>query len=223
MTEFNLAIGTELLIDHADSDAQSFSCATLIGFLYEQSLIVTLPKKKDHFVHVDRGDKLIVRFSRADTIYAFNCNIMEINQAPYPHLHLTYPENIQARLLRHGNRIDVDKHALQLTIKNSDFNGVVTITNISENGAKLISPNSLGQPEEKLTIELDLPQYPEKVELNCKICHAYSYLDEESNEQSYCHGIEFFDLGTMARSFINSFVQEHIETGRRNHLHIVRN
>ena len=214
MTEFNLAIGTELLIDHAESNTQSFSCATLIGFLYEQSLIVTLPKKKDHFVHVDRGDKLIVRFSRADTIYAFNCNIMEINQAPYPHFHLTYPENIQERLLRHGNRIDVDKHALQLTIKNSDYNGVVTITNISENGAKLISPNSLGQPEEKLTIELDLPQYPEKVELNCKICHTQNYIDEDSNKQTYCHGIEFFELNTMALSFINSFIHENVERGR---------
>jgi len=223
MTEFNLAIGSELLIDHIESDDQSFSCATLIGFLYGQSLIVTLPKKKDHIVQVDRGDKLTVRFNRADTIYAFNCNIMEINQTPYPHLHLTYPENIQARLLRRGNRIEVDKHALQLKIKNINLDSVVTITNISENGAKLISAKNLGKPEEKLTIELDLPQYPEKVELNCKICHTHSYLDKESNEKNYCHGIEFFDLNTMAHSFINSFVHEHIETGRSNHLQIVRN
>lgn len=217
MTEFNLPIGTELSVEHLDTDAQECSSVALIGFLHEQSLIVSLPKREDHIVQVDRGDKLIIRFSKEDTIYAFNSSIMEINQTPYPHVHLTYPENIQAKLLRRGNRVDVDKHALQLKIKNNNFNGAVTITNISEYGAKLISAYNLGQPEEKLTIELDLPQYPEKVELNCKICHAHSYLDDDSNEQTYCHGIEFFDLNTMARSFVNRFVHEHIERGRSSH------
>jgi c-di-GMP-binding flagellar brake protein YcgR len=223
MNEFNLAIGTELLIDHTDSDAQSFSCATLIGFLYEQSLIVTLPKKKDLIVQVEKGDKLAVRFNKADTIYAFNCKVMEISQTPYPHLHLTYPENIQAKLLRRGNRIDVDKHALYLRIKNNDFNSAVTITNISENGGKLTSGNNLGQPEEKLTIELDIPHYPEKVELNCKICHTHCYIDEESNKETYSHGIEFFDINEIARSFINSFMHEHIEREKSNPLRIVPN
>ena len=211
MTEFDLPIGTELFIEHPESDAQEYSCVTLIGFLHAQSLIVSLPKREEHIVQVDRGDELIVRFSQADSIYAFNCSIMEIIPTPYPHLHLTYPENIQAKLLRRGNRIDVAKHALQLKIRNRGFDGAVTIADISEHGAKLISDSNLGQLEEKLTIELDLPQYPEKVELNCKICHTQSYMDEDSNKQTYCHGIEFFGLNTMALSFINSFIHENIE------------
>ena len=211
MTEFDLPIGTELFIEHPESDAQDYSCVTLIGFLHAQSLIVSLPRREEHIVQVDRGDELIVRFSQADTIYAFNSSIMEIIQKPYPHIHLTYPENIQAKLLRRGNRIDVAKHALQLKIRNSGFDGAVTIADISEHGAKLISDSNLGQLEEKLTIELDLPQYPEKVELNCKICHTQSYMDEDSNKQTFCHGIEFFGLNTMALSFINSFIYENIE------------
>ena len=214
MTEFNLPIGTELFIEHLDSEGQEYSCVVLIGFLHAQSLIVTLPKRQDHVVQIDRGDELIVRFSKADSMYAFSTKIMEISQAPYPHIHLTYPENIQAKLLRRGSRIDVAKHALQLKIRNSDFDGAVTIADISEHGAKLISDNNLGQLEEKLTIELDLPQYPEKVELNCKICHTQSYIDEDSNKQTYCHGIEFFELNTMALSFINSFIHENIERGK---------
>jgi len=214
MTEFDLPIGTELFIEHPESDAQEYSCVTLIGFLYEQSLIMTLPKRQDHVVQIDRGDEIIVRFSKADTMYAFSSRVMEINQAPYPHIHLTYPENIQAKLLRRGNRIDVAKHALQLMIRNSDFKSSVTIADISEHGAKLISDSNLGQLEEKLTIELDLPQYPEKVELNCKICHTQSYIDENSNKQTYCHGIEFFGLNTMALSFINSFIHENIERAK---------
>lgn len=214
MTEFNLPIGTELFIEHLDSEGQEYSCVVLIGFLHAQSLIVTLPKRHDHVVQIDRGDELIVRFSKADSMYAFSTKIMEISQAPYPHIHLTYPENIQAKLLRRGNRIDVAKHALQLKIRNSDFDGAVTIADISEHGAKLISDNNLGELEEKLTIELDLPQYPEKVELNCKICHTQSYIDEDSNKQTYCHGIEFFELNTMALSFINSFIHENIERGK---------
>ena len=188
----------------------------LIGFLHAQSLIVTLPKRQDHIVQIDRGDELVVRFSKEDAMYAFNSRVMEINQAPYPHIHLTYPENIQAKLLRRGNRIDVAKHALKLKIRNSGFDGAVTIADISEHGAKLISDSNLGQLEEKLTIELDLPQYPEKVELNCKICHTQSYMDEDSNKQTYCHGIEFFGLNTMALSFINSFIYENIERAKSN-------
>jgi len=211
MIEFNLPIGSELFIKHLESDGQEYSCVTLIGFLHAQSLIVTMPKREDHVVQIDRGDELIVRFSKADTIYAFSSKIMEINRAPYPHVHLTYPENIQAKLLRRGNRIDVAKHALQLKIRNSDFDGAVTIADMSEHGAKLISDRNLGQLEEKLTIELDLPQYPEKVELNCKICHTESFMNEDSNKQTYCHGIEFFGLNTMALSFINSFIHENIE------------
>jgi len=214
VTEFNLPIGTELFIEHLESDGQEYSCVALIGFLHAQSLIVTLPKRQDHVVQIDRGDELIVRFSKADSMYAFSTKIMEINQVPYPHVHLTYPENIQAKLLRRGNRIDVAKHALQLKIRNNDFDCAVTIADISEHGAKLISDSNLGQLEEKLTIELDLPQYPEKVELNCKICHTQNYFDEDSNKQIYCHGIEFFELNTMALSFINSFIHENVERGR---------
>lgn len=213
MAEFNLPIGTELFVEHLNTDAQEYSCVTLIGFLHAQSLIVSLPKREDHIVQVDRGDELIIRFSKEDTIYAFNSSIMEIKQTPYPHVHLTYPENIQAKLLRRGNRVDVDKHALQLKIREKDFDTTVTIADISEYGAKLTSDSNLGQPEEKLTIELDLPQYPEKVELNCRICHTQCYIDEDSNKEAYCHGIEFFELNTMARSFINSFIHENIVRG----------
>ena len=210
MTEFNPPIGTELFIEHIGSNAQEYSRAALIGFLYEQSLIINSPRREDHIVQIDRGDELIVRFNKEDTIYAFNSSIMEINQTPYPHIHLTYPVNIQAKLLRRGNRIEVDKHTLKLKIKNDDSNGEVTITNISEYGAKLVSSNNLGQPGEKLILELDLPQYPEVVELRCKICHTDSYIDEDSNKQCYCYGIEFHELNTMARSFINTFIHEHL-------------
>ena len=218
MTEFNLPIGTELFINHSEDDGDNYSCATLIGFLYAQSLIVTLPKRKEHIVQVEKGDEFIIRFSKADTTYAFSSKVMEINQSPYPHIHLTYPDNIQAKLLRRGNRIDVSKNTLQLKIKNNDFDRAVMITNISEYGAKLTSSNKLGELEEKLTIELDLPQYPEVVELNCKICHTDNYIDQDSNKETYEHGIEFFEVNAMARSFINSFIHEHIERKKSNHL-----
>jgi c-di-GMP-binding flagellar brake protein YcgR len=223
MTEFNLPMGTELFINHSEDDEENYSCATLIGFLYAQSLIVTLPKRKDHLVQVEKGDELIIRFSKGDTIYAFSSKVMEINQSPYPHIHLTYPENIQAKLLRRGNRIEVSKNALQLKIKNNDFDGAVIITNISEFGAKLTSSSKLGELDEKLTIELDLPQYPEVVELNCKICHTDNCVDQDSNKETYEHGIEFFEINTMARSFINSFIHEHIEREKSSYLKSVPN
>lgn len=223
MNELNLPIGTALFIDHVENGPESFSCATLIGFLYAQSLIVTLPKRNEYVVQVEKGDRLIVRFSKTDTVYAFSSRVMEINQSPYSYIHLTYPKNIQAKLLRRGNRIDVSKAALQLKIKNNNFSGTVSITNISEYGAKLISSSKLGEVEEKLTIILDLPQYPEIVELNCKICYTKSYADENSNKQSYEHGIEFFEMNTMARSFINHFIHEHIERKKAPHLKIVPN
>jgi len=45
-----------------------------------------------------------------------------------------------------------------LAVYDNDFGGLVTIKNISEYGAILISGDNLGQPEEKLTVELNLPQ-----------------------------------------------------------------
>lgn len=128
----------------------------LIGYAKGRSFIVTTPTQDGSYLLVRDGLGYVVRMFAGKNIYAFSASVIRSANTPYPHLHLTYPDEVVTRAVRGAERVDV---RLIASVDNGSGRPVpATVENLSASGAGLHSRSQLGAvgAELKLGFKLEL-------------------------------------------------------------------
>jgi hypothetical protein len=77
----------------------------LVGYLMGQSVIVTPPYGRDD---IHPGQHATVRIFTDKQSYAFATTVRHLAQEPFPHVHLAYPETLQAMKERQHERMGIN-------------------------------------------------------------------------------------------------------------------
>ncbi len=207
----NLMVGASLKIEPVNGELCYL--VELIGYVIDKSLIVTLAYAEGDEPALKAGDLLAVRYLGSEKSYAFYSEVISVSEAPYPHLHLSYPKGVQGLAARRVPRVPVEGAAMHLNIVEGKKLHSVVMADISTCGARLISESRLGNCGERFVIELpDISSAGHnRLSLPCSIRHVQEqYPNAMGQPTLYHHGVEFEQLDESAQLFIARFIRDSV-------------
>jgi len=102
--ETTLRIGDPLQVRFDDSTPERFP-VRLIGAMDKRSLLISHPQIDGRMSYVKEGQVLKIKALRGKFAYSFDASVLKCQLAPFPYIHLTYPQQVRATTVRKAHRI----------------------------------------------------------------------------------------------------------------------
>ena len=150
------------------------------------------------------------------SVISFTSSAIRSQITPYPYLHLAYPKELAATVVRTSPRTPIE---VSVTIHNPDGQKHVSAiaTDISLSGARLISDRPLADVGKEIALAtvLSMEELNEPVRLPATIRNVHEIRSSDAEaETQYQYGIEFTDLGDRLRLVLIGFVFWHLNERR---------
>lgn len=102
--ETTLRMGDPLQLRFDDGTEDRYP-VRLIGAVDKRSLLVSHPTINGRMIYVKDGQSMTVKAMRGKFAYSFDVSVLKCQLAPYPYLHLTFPNQVQCTSVRKAHRI----------------------------------------------------------------------------------------------------------------------
>lgn len=221
--------GKELALDIGDNlqlqigaDEETRYYVKVVGYLAGKSLVVTTPMLDGQVMPISEGQTLVVRLMSGNEIVGFSVTVLCSAARPYHHLHLSFPQNVQAVTVRKALRVDLNMPALAHACMTNSFEldaaqeqQEVTIQDMSTSGALLIAKKPLVENGQGVLVSLDfdVADSVEKVTLQAIVRNIRTERGEKVGQRVFHHGVEL-RLSDRAQSvLVHAFVYQKIARG----------
>ncbi|MDH2919285.1 MAG: flagellar brake protein [Sideroxydans sp.] len=190
-----LQVGDALQLQ-ADAPNQSRTHAKLLGYLAQQSLIVSLPSTQ---TQVQVGEGFVLRGFVGNTSYEFYSRVLSVNAEPYAHLHFTFPQQISLKKMHRAMRVKVNCAA---TVSVQGLKSPVDLIELSELGGGFRCATACASSGDAVTLNFSLPlgEHLQAFQLQAVVRHV------ELDVHGQKYGVEFVELGRGARSALQELV-----------------
>jgi c-di-GMP-binding flagellar brake protein YcgR len=218
LADMNLKMGQPVQLQLARmSTARLYT--QLIGFLSPRAVLVTTPKipsSSGAFSIVD-GDQFVCRAFAGRSAFAFQTEVLKAAQLPFPHLHLRYPQSVEAVVVRRASRVPMERAVSLINGAAAEEAATqpASLLDLSLTGAGLAS--SMGIAALSDAVELLIPGVEEQQpELRLKAVVRKVRGAEHSAEQSADvkpqahYGLEFIDLTPEHTRSIQNLIQQQL-------------
>jgi len=186
----------------------------LIGYIKNQSILVMTPMVSGVPLILADGEQMEVRMVTGSNIYAFQTAIQRLCISPVHYMHLEYPAEVRAQILRKSPWARVN---LGATVTNAQGGSeIVRIVNLSPNGAQLHALPTMGEPggELRLIFQAVMDELGTTLNLDATIMHVnipQTGAEAESNMLEY--GISFRDVSAPDALWLKGLVYRYIAEG----------
>lgn len=208
--ELKQNIGDTLQLQFSPGNADDRYYVKLIGFLEDKSILVTTPRMDGSALKIPVEQRFIVRMISGNSAQGFTATALYSTTRPYPHLHLTYPTDLESITVRKAERVNCK---LIVTVNNeesensSDEGISATMQDISTAGSQLITLVPIGQKGQTITINskvkvADIEQYLTITGIIRRV------VEPENKGDKYEYGIEFVLLEDKDKLLLHGFVYE---------------
>ena len=194
----------------------------LIGYVRDQSLLVTAPPSGCWRAPVIEGDNVVMRVFSGRSAFGFVCQVEKIVRLPFEYLHLSFPRLIAGRVIRRSRRI---KAEIPVTIQGGSCDAG-EFSNISSTGAELCTASAPG--DSGATVELSFTVKVHGVESTVNLKAAIRSMREVAGDGKaatgdskaapgdgkalWRSGVEFLDVPVEAAAALKNLIyQELIE------------
>jgi c-di-GMP-binding flagellar brake protein YcgR len=206
-----LQIGDVLQLQWAPpSENTERYAATLVGFLPEQSLVITTPRKQGRSIIVRDGQSFTVRMLQGSNIFGFVSKVLNASSKPYPHLHLSYPSDVETAVVRNAPRVPTEILAEVSWPQNNtrvDEKRSVTITDISSTGARVTDQKILGKVGDVIQVVYTLSVCGgEDVLKIMSVIRNIRQVAGSDGQNNFVHGLEFRGLNRFQHLVLCSYV-----------------
>ncbi len=205
-------IGARLQLIPEEADSKEAYTVHLIGYLPERSMIVTAPERQGVPAYVDTGDRFVARFENGPTDFSFDTTTLRTYSQPYPHMHLTYPDDIKGVLLRRGHRVNTELPGLRLIMAGGNRQLATSLIDVSISGGRIVAKESIGDVNNRFAIELAIGPGERTIRLGCVI--RYILVRGDGMDREYHHGVAFTDLDAIACGFLQNYIHDAISMCR---------
>lgn len=202
-------VGDTLQLQFSPGKAEDRFYVKLIGFLKDKSILVTAPRDDGVPLRILADQKFIVRMISGNSAQGFSANAIHSTKHPYPHLHLTYPKELESITVRKAERIDCK---LIVTVQNEESgkefpeSKSASMENLSAVGSQLITNDSLGDSGDTISISCKVTVAEMEMYLNIKgIIRRTSSKDNKTE-----YGIEFITPDDKDKLLLHGFIYEQL-------------
>jgi c-di-GMP-binding flagellar brake protein YcgR len=211
-----ILVGDKLQLQKVDAESGERYSSTVIGFVPGESLLITAPLVNDKPILVKEGQQFAVRMLQGSYIQGFVAKVMHNALAPYPYLHLSFPEDVERKEIRNADRVETDVPILVRNSKLPDEQDnwkQASIKDISATGSKLESMSKIGEKGDIMVLKFKLLicGQDEEMELQTRIMSLEEPDDVGADEWGiYTYGTKFEEHGRLERVLIQNYVLEQL-------------
>lgn len=183
----------------------------VIGVMKPRSVLVTMPLVEGKLIFVRDGQTYLVRAFSGLNVCAFKARVLKSQLQPFPYLHLSYPDSVQAMRIRKAMRAPA---SIIVAVQQSEEGkqiGAGKLVDISVGGAKMFSPMKLGEKGDALwlSFKVKLGDMEEYVKTPVVI-RSIGEEDDDQGKRMKSFGIQFGELGQSQRLIIMNLVYQHL-------------
>jgi c-di-GMP-binding flagellar brake protein YcgR len=204
MEDVRWRIGESLYLQPHDNPTLRYT-VRLIGFVKNKTVMVTAPTLDGKFGFIRDGQTFVVRSFSGKKAYAFTAAAVKSVHAPYPYLHMSYPQQVRATAIRKGSRAAV-KIIASVSLGQPARTIATTLIDLSVGGASGIAKQAFGVKGEEGQIKFKLHVAEHTAFLNLKTTLRSVTLAESGDV--YNHGFEFLEVPVDERMILSAFVHQ---------------
>ena len=154
--ELRLPIGTQVQMGEVDGETENFRVRYL-GLFDGDSVLVTAPVLGNRaLAPVREGQRFQLRAFQGKAVYVFEAAVLRVCMAPYPYLHLQYPQKVQIIGLREAERIRVELPT-SVEIDGQEGNHPWRMVDVSVKGVQRVAEEGSANVEDTIAVTVNLP------------------------------------------------------------------
>ena len=177
----------------------------LIGFVKNQSILVTAPRIDGRGAIIRDGQTFIVRAFPGKKAYAFTASALKSVYTPHPYLHLSYPKIVRCTAIRQSSRASV-KIIASLSVGGREQGGAASLTDISMGGTSGLLKRSIGKTGDSGVIKFKVNTAGEDAYLIIPL--IIRSIVQTENSEEFRYGFEFVNIPTQSKIILSSFVHQ---------------
>ncbi len=214
---------TELVLNSGDalqlqfypqtaSDREARYYVRVIGYLSGKSIIATAPVLDGKLMLLQEGQQFTVRLISGNSVQAFMTSLLKKTTAPYPYIHLSYPEELESKTIRKAQRVNTNIIASVQNLepgKELIKTTSARLNDLSSAGALILSKDELGDVGDMLSISVKLivAEHDEYLNISAIIRRC---LDKTDVDDKNRYGVEFQIADEREKLVIHGYVYEQI-------------
>lgn len=177
----------------------------LIGYVKNQSILVTAPRIDGRGAIIRDGQTFIVRAFPGKKAYAFTASALKSVYTPHAYLHLSYPKIVRCTAIRQSSRAVV-KIIASVSIGNPEQTAAAVLNDISMGGTSGLIKQEIGKKNDTGIIKFKVNTAGEEAILSLPI--VVRSIVETENTQEFRYGFEFVNIPTQSKIILSSFVHQ---------------
>jgi c-di-GMP-binding flagellar brake protein YcgR len=183
----------------------------VIGVMKPKSLLVTPPIVDGKLIFVRDGQTYLVRAFSGLNVCAFKARILKSQLQPFPYLHLSYPDSVQAMRIRKTMRAPASIIVAVHETEEGRQSGAGKLIDLSVGGARMLSPMNVGEKDDTrwLSFKVKLGDMEEYVKTPA-IIRSVGEEDDEQGKRMKVFGLQFGELEQSQRLIIMNLVYQHM-------------
>lgn len=183
----------------------------VIGLMKPKSVLVTAPMVDGKLIFIRDGQTFLIRAFSGLNVCAFKARVLKSQLQPFPYLHLSYPDSVQAMRIRKAMRAPASIIVAVLESEDGRQVGAGKMVDMSVGGTKLLSPMSLGKKDQTiwLSFKVKLGDMEEYVKTPA-IIRSLGEEDDEQGKPMKSYGMQFGELAQAQRLIIMNLVYQHL-------------
>lgn len=203
-------IGNTLQLQFSPGNADDRYYVKLIGFLEDKSILVTTPRMDGSALKIPNEQRFIVRMISGNSAQGFSATAIYSTTRPYPHLHLTYPKNLESITVRKAERVNCK---LIVTVNNEEPERSLgdgqsaSMEDISTAGSQLFTMQSIGEKGDTITInsKVNVAGIEQYLTISGIIRRV---VEPEKEGDKFEYGVEFVMVEDKDKLLLHGFVYE---------------
>lgn len=210
LDQIQLHVGDRLQLEMLADGARTQHFTLLIGYVPGHSVLVRTPLVQNIPVPIREGETVLVRSFSGRHACSFESAVTRVCRAPFPYLHLEYPQAIRQMQVRGALRVRVNLAATALNPEyaDSDLPNPITIADLSVSGALLESRTELGETGSKVELAFKFLVQPNNYEVRLTTPAEVQSVRKTANDGTFVHGVRFQHLHTTESLLLQSFIQQ---------------
>lgn len=193
-----------------DGQTERYS-VRVIGLMKGKSVLVTAPLIEGKLIFIREAQPFLVRAFSGQNVYAFKARVLKAQHAPFPYLHLSYPDSVQVMRIRKAMRAPA-QIIVALSDKEGGRNlGAGRIVDISVGGARMHLGRDVHVGAESVSVafKVILDDHEEYINTRAMV-RSVSEEDDEQGKPVRVVGVQFDALLPQQRLAIMNLVYQHL-------------
>lgn len=185
----------------------------IIGVMKPKSVLVTAPMIDGKLIFVRDGQPFLVRAFSGLNVCAFKSKVLKVHHAPFPYLHLSYPDSVQLMRIRKAVRARVQIITAIYDQEGGRQIGAGRIVDLSVGGARIHSPSRLDDVLGRaihVAFKIRLDDIEEIVEARAIVRSVGEEEDDEEGRKVAALGVQFESLEQKERLLIMNLVYQYL-------------